>query len=162
LPAGIDTTKPFGLHPQNPWPNALILDTQEQDLAKQAIDAYNSTIASVTAAKGAYLVDIYAFLNQVKAQGYLIQGEIYSTAYITGGLFSLDGVHPSSRGHAIIANEFIKVMNARLGMSIPLVDLSRIPGIPAPKYASDEQNLLQIPLSAFKNFDWVFQQSELR
>ena len=29
LPAGIDTTQPFGFHPQNPFPNAFVLDADE-------------------------------------------------------------------------------------------------------------------------------------
>ena len=33
--AGIDTTKPFGFHPQNPFPDALVLDAGEQATAAQ-------------------------------------------------------------------------------------------------------------------------------
>ncbi len=36
-----------------------------------------------------------------------------------GGLFSLDEVHPSNIGHAILANEFIRTMNVAFGMNIP-------------------------------------------
>lgn len=161
LPSGIDTTKPFGLHPQNPWPNALVLDVDEQATAKQAVTDFNSTIASVAAAKGAVLVDIYSFFNKVKAQGFQIQGETYTTAYVSGGLFSLDGVHPSSRGYGIVANEFIKVMNSGFGMSIPFVDISQIPGIPAPlaKSLADKTTMPYIPFNAFGNFDKLFSQS---
>jgi hypothetical protein len=48
-------------------------------------------------------------------------------------LFSYDGVHPSSRGNVIIANEFIKVMNTRFKASIPLISFSAAPGIPIGK-----------------------------
>ena len=47
---------------------------------------------------------------------------------LSGGLFSLDGVHPSSQAHGIVANEFIKVINSKYGASIPEVDVSTIPG----------------------------------
>jgi lysophospholipase L1-like esterase len=132
LPAGIDTTKPFGLHPQNPWPNALILDLDEQTNCANATNAFNATIASVAAANGAAVVDFYSFFNTIAKSGYAISGETYTTAYVSGALFSLDGVHPSSRGYGVVANEYIKVMNSRFGMNIPLVDISQIPGIPAP------------------------------
>jgi hypothetical protein len=35
------------------------------------------------------------------------------------GLFSLDGVHPSNIGHALITNEFIKTMNTAFNMTVP-------------------------------------------
>ncbi len=44
IPAGVDTTKPFGFHPQNPWPDALTLDQGEQSIVRNAVSAYNSTI----------------------------------------------------------------------------------------------------------------------
>ena len=40
----------------------------------------------------------------------------------------MDGVHPSNQAHGIVANEFIKVINSKFGASIPLVDVSTIPG----------------------------------
>ena len=50
-------------------------------------------------------------------------------AFITGGAFSLDGVHPNGRGYALIANEFIKAINAKFGSTIPYVDVTAHPGI---------------------------------
>jgi hypothetical protein len=38
---------------------------------------------------------------------------------VLGGMFSLDGVHPSNIGHALVANEFIKTMNQSFGLSVP-------------------------------------------
>jgi lysophospholipase L1-like esterase len=161
LPAGIDTTKPFGLHPQNPWPNALVLDADEQVICANAVSSFNSTIASVANANGAAVVDFFSFFNAISQNGFSLAGETFSIAYVTGGLFSLDGVHPSSRGYAIVANEYIKVMNSKFGMSIPLVNLSQIPGIPAPKMSSQD-GLPVLPLSAFEDFQRIFGTSELR
>src|SRR6185436_11605129 len=48
-----------------------------------------------------------------------------TTRYL-GGIFSLDGIHPSRTGHALIANAFIDAINARFGESIPQVSVSRI------------------------------------
>lgn len=158
LPAGIDTSKPFGFHPQNPWPDALVLDLDEQVTAGNAVNDFNNTIRNVAAAKGAVLVDINGFFNGVKAHHYFVAGQEFTADYVSGGLFSLDGVHPSSRGAGIIANEFIKVMNSSFGMNIPLVDISTIPGITAPlsKQGSKELVVPVIPLSAFKDLDMLW------
>ncbi len=132
LPAGIDTTKPFGFHPQNPWPDALVLDVDEQVTAGQAVADFNSIIATQAAAVGAVVVDINAFFNGVKKSGYEVGGITFTADYISGGLFSLDGVHPSARGYGVLANQFLMKMNSGLGMSVPMVDVGTLPGIPSP------------------------------
>src|SRR5512140_287867 len=131
LPPGIDTTKPFGVHPQNPWPDALVLDAGEQATVASTVDAFNTIITNAAATSNAYVVDVQAFWNKLQHPGIVIGGQEFNTEYITGGFFSLDGVHPSSRGYALIANEFIKVINAKLGSGIPYVDVGTVPGIPA-------------------------------
>jgi lysophospholipase L1-like esterase len=133
LPAGIDTTKPFGLHPQNPWPDALILDPSEIQTAESATALFNQTISNVASAKGFGLVDFNSifksiFITSITSGGDVYYGAELSSFFITGGLFSLDGVHPSSRGQGLIANEFLKVINAKYGSNFPLVNLARIPG----------------------------------
>ncbi|MFH0991030.1 MAG: SGNH/GDSL hydrolase family protein [bacterium] len=159
LPPGIDTTKPFGAHPQNPWPNALVLDSDEQTMATQAVADFNSAIATIAAANGAIVVDFFSIFNNIKANGYAIAGEIYKADFVTGALFSLDGVHPSSRGYGIVANEYIKKMNSSFGMTIPYVDISTIPGIPAPLAKAAPGQFPIIPADAFKSFDWLFKSS---
>jgi lysophospholipase L1-like esterase len=154
-PAGIDTTKPFGFHPQNPWPDALTLDAAEQVTAGDAVAAFNSTIATVAAAKGAALVDINTFFKGIKANAITVQGVKYTADYVSGGIFSLDGVHPSSRGAGIVANEFLRVINAKWGCSIPFVDVNSIPGIPAP-VAKSATGLPQIPADAFNTLEMLY------
>lgn len=133
IAAGIlDTTQVFGLHPKNPWPDALILDTDEITTAKNATAAFNASISAIATAKGFGLVNFNSIFNQIRANdaagGTSYNGIPFTTTFVTGGLFSLDGVHPTSRGQAIIANEFIKVISAKWGTSIPLVNVSLIPG----------------------------------
>jgi hypothetical protein len=43
-----------------------------------------------------------------------------------GGLFSLDGVHPTNTGYAVIANKFITTLNQTRGTSIPLVNINEV------------------------------------
>jgi hypothetical protein len=133
LPPGIDTTKPFGFYPTNPWPDALILDADEITTAKTATTAYNNSISAIAAAKNFGLVDINTvftniFLASITQGGIMFNGVNFTAFYITGGLFSLDGVHPTSQGQGLIANEFLKVINSKFGASFPLVNLSTIPG----------------------------------
>lgn len=133
IPAGIDVTKPFGLHPQNPWPNAFILDLDEQAIVSAAVSAFNTTINTVASANGWGVVDVNKIFKDIKTRETTtgptyFDGVPFSTKFLSGNLFSLDGVHPSNQGYAVIANEFIKVINTKFNASIPLVNVSTIPG----------------------------------
>jgi hypothetical protein len=46
-----------------------------------------------------------------------------------GSGFSLDGVHPTQRGYAVIANLIIDVINDGFGATIPKVDPSSYPTV---------------------------------
>jgi lysophospholipase L1-like esterase len=132
IPLGVIVTKPFGFHPQNPFPDRFVLDPDEIITASNAVTAFNATIAALANSNGYGLVDINAKFNQFRTAdftgGTVVNGITFKTTYVSGGLFSLDGVHPSSQAHGIIANEFINVINTKFGASIPLVDVSTIPG----------------------------------
>jgi len=132
IPLGVDTTKAFGFHPQNPFPDAFVLDPNEITTANNTVTAFNATIAALANTNGYGLVDIYTKFNQFRAAdftgGTAQNGLTFKTTYVSGGLFSLDCVHPSSQAHGIVANEFIKVINSKYGASIPEVDVSTIPG----------------------------------
>ncbi|MFA6977699.1 MAG: SGNH/GDSL hydrolase family protein [Ignavibacteriaceae bacterium] len=129
-PAYVNVAYPFGFHPLNPLPDFLVLDDTEISMAKTATASFNATILSAANDKGFALVDINSFFNLIRAKDYsggtYYGGIKFTTGYISGGLFSLDGVHPSNHGHAIIANEFIKVINSKWGGNIPLVNVASI------------------------------------
>ncbi len=128
----LDTTKAFGLDPKNPIPDALVLDDGEITTAAQSISDFNATISSIASAKGWGLVNINSIFNAIRVNdatgGTDFGGISFKTTFVTGGLFSLDGVHPTAQGQAILANEFIKVINSKFGSSYPLIAIGTIPG----------------------------------
>jgi len=125
-------TLPYGLTPYTPIDNQYVLDQNEITLAEDYINSYNATIKSIAAAKGLAVFDAYTFLNNIKAHGIVVDGVALSSNYISGGIFSLDGVHLTPRGYAIVANEFIRAINAKYGSSIPGVDISNYNGVKFP------------------------------
>jgi lysophospholipase L1-like esterase len=92
---------------------------------RAAVNAYNGVIANEAAANGATLVDIHSLVNDLAANGVKIDGQTLTTEFM-GGLFSLDGVHPTNTGDAIIANEFINTMNRSLGANIHPVSVEDV------------------------------------
>ncbi|WP_169746903.1 SGNH/GDSL hydrolase family protein [Edaphobacter aggregans] len=95
-----------------------VLTAAEAATAKQQVAAYNQVIAAQAKSVGATLVDINALFNQVAANGVTINGVTGTTAFL-GGIFSLDGIHPTNTGYAVIANYFIDAMNAGFSTKIP-------------------------------------------
>jgi lysophospholipase L1-like esterase len=128
VPPGVDVNFPFGLAPQNPWPNNLILDPDEMLAVDMTVAAYNNVIETEANAKGFAVMDAFSLMQNLAASGITYNGVTYTSEFVQGGFYSLDGVHPTSQGYAVIANEFIKVINQRYGASIPLIDVSTIPG----------------------------------
>jgi lysophospholipase L1-like esterase len=115
-----------------PIPRDYVITTDELRNIQLAIDAFNSFIkyeASIHT-QLAY-VDMNAYMKSISA-GYTYNGITYTTSYITGGAFSLDGVHPTQRGYALIANEILRTINTKYKSNIPLLDVNRYHGIDFP------------------------------
>ena len=114
-----------------PMPDSLSLNESEIANITEATDAYNDIIKEVATDNNLAFVDANKVLTQLKT-GILIDGVGYNTEFVTGGFFSLDGIHASGRGYAIIANEFIKAINVKYGAMVPLVNVNDYPGIEFP------------------------------
>ena len=124
-------TIPYGLDPRNPIANNWVLDKDEVIRVKDYVNSYNSTIKSLANSKGLAVADTYTFLNTVKT-GIAVQGININAAFIQGGAFSLDGVHLTPRGNAVIANVFIDAINSTYGSAIPTIDITKYRGVKFP------------------------------
>jgi hypothetical protein len=129
---------PYGLHPANPIASSFVLDAAEQAEVKSYIDSYNETIKNVAKSKGLAIMDANALLDEY-ATPKVLNGATISSAYITGNLFSLDGIHLTPMGYAIAANGFIKAINQTYGSSLSIVDVAKFRGVKFPASASNAQ-----------------------
>ena len=98
-----------------------VLDPAEQQKVSAHIVALNNVIKSVAAARGMAVVDIHAIYDVLRSQTTVIAG-VPLTSRFLGGLFSLDGVHPSNMGHALSAFFFIEELNRHYNAGIPQWD----------------------------------------
>ena len=122
-----------GLSKANPVSNRFILDSAEIVTVKSVIAQYNTVIQAAATAKDFAYVDAYALLQQIAVSyvtsgGYKVDGVNFTPVFVTGNLFSLDGVHPTSQAHGLVANAFITAINNKYNAKIPLVNVSSIPG----------------------------------
>ena len=87
-----------------------ILTAVEVAAIEAKIELYNDAIASeVDFYANATLVDIRGFFNDVDPFT-IVDGQFLGTNYL-GGIFSLDGIHPTFTAYALIADEFIEKIN---------------------------------------------------
>ncbi|MBL7766401.1 MAG: hypothetical protein JNJ58_09930 [Chitinophagaceae bacterium] len=118
----------WGVDPAKPLGDQYVLDQIETSVIQQYISAYNASIASIAVQYNLAFVDMNTYLNSFKSgMGY--NGISLSAAFVSGGAFSLDGVHPNQRGYALIANEFIKAINHKFGSNVPQVDVTKYHGV---------------------------------
>jgi len=115
-------------------PCARVLSAEERAQVRAKVSAFNDEIAAAIAdterTRGVTIapVDMFAAFDQLGARGVDLNGDgtpDLTTRYL-GGIFSLDGIHPTRTGNALLANAFIDAINARFGESIPHVDVARV------------------------------------
>ena len=118
-----------------PLANKWVLTANEKAKVASATASFNASIVSIAASKNLAVADMNAVMNQLVSGLRADNGTIYTANYFNGlateykVLFSLDGVHPNARGYAVIANEIIKVINAKYKSNLPLHDPTYFPGI---------------------------------
>lgn len=106
-----------------PLPDEVVLDKDEVSAIKARTQQFNDFLKSIASSNNIPILDVNSLLLKAAKEGIVVGGVKLTTAFLTGGLFSLDGVHPSSLGHAIVANEFIKLINQTYEYEIPLLNL---------------------------------------
>lgn len=129
--AGVGTATPAG--------DALVLTPEEQQEIEQRRGEFNAAIKDVVDSNSGRLLlhdtnnssggfyDLFGISDGVP--GITVQGMNLAPDFSPNGVFSTDGVHPNPRGHAIIANEMIGLINAKYGATIPFVNVAELPSV---------------------------------
>lgn len=111
-----------------PLEDKWVLIPSEQLAIKTATDAYNTTIESVATANGLALVDFKGILQEASTVGVSDGNFIFTTSLVTGGLVSLDGIHLTSRGYAVLANKMLEAIDATYGSNFIAAGVKADPG----------------------------------
>jgi hypothetical protein len=92
----------------------VLLPEEQQDIA-DATSAYNSTIESIAQSNGLALVDLNSILVAASTTGVPFDNYFLNTNLVFGGLVSLDGIHLTARGYALMANAFLDAIDQTYG-----------------------------------------------
>jgi len=96
----------------------------EVSLLKTRGGEYNAQIKSLAEGAGYKVFDSAALLADIATHGREYAGIVLTSSYLSGGVFSYDGVHPSATGYAIVADELVQFVNASYGTNLPRVNMA--------------------------------------
>jgi hypothetical protein len=131
LSTPMDSIRCAGWGSTKPIPAQYVITTDEKQFIESATARYNAHIKQAAQLNNLPMVDMHAFMSSMFS-GYAYNGIKYTATYITGGAYSLDGVHPTQRGYALLANHIITTVNSYYKSTVPLTDVNRFPGIVFP------------------------------
>ena len=106
-----------------PLEDGDVLIASEIQAIETARVAFNMSIKSAADNDPNILFfDVAAVMQELSTTGIAYGTGYIDDTYATGGAFSLDGVHPTARGYAVIANRILKTINSGFNANIPAVD----------------------------------------
>ncbi|WP_088324227.1 G-D-S-L family lipolytic protein [Polaribacter tangerinus] len=98
-----------------PLEDKWVITATELASIQKATTAYNETIVSVAGANdNVALVDLNAILREA-TNGIKFDNYNMTTGLVTGGLVSLDGIHLTGRGYALMANKILEAIDIKFG-----------------------------------------------
>jgi lysophospholipase L1-like esterase len=111
-----------------PLPDEVVLNPSEIAIIQDHVNVNNKSISDICGAANIPVLDVQSILTELSTTGIHVGGITLTSSFLSGGAFSYDGVHPNDIGYAVLANEFIRVINAS-GGSLPAVDLGPVLGV---------------------------------
>ncbi|MBU3660111.1 MAG: hypothetical protein FGM14_09590 [Flavobacteriales bacterium] len=95
-----------------PLRNEFVLTLEEISTLRSQIAAYNTIIKNIAVQYNLAVVETDKFAENLK-DGFVYNGISMSAKFVSGGAYSLDGIHFNAKGNALLANEFIKAINKK-------------------------------------------------
>jgi lysophospholipase L1-like esterase len=104
-----------------PIRDEFVLDQSEIQVLRSKITEFNNVIISLANQYNLAAVRIDQFCSSLKT-GFSYNGVSMSAKFVSGGAYSLDGLHFNAKGNALLANEFLKSINLKYKSRIPLLN----------------------------------------
>ncbi len=127
----LDSVKCAGWGTKKPIPAAFVLTADEVTKITNAIQLFNNVITTMANRYSVPMLDINAYIQSINS-GISYNGILYTPTFVSGGAYSLDGIHPTGRGYALIANQVIMTINSYYKSTLPMVDPNNYDGIMFP------------------------------
>ena len=104
-----------------PLRDEFVLTIAELQEIRNQILAYNQVIRQYANFHGFAIAETAEFYTKLY-DGFVYNGVAMSSKFVSGGAYSLDGIHLNPRGNALLANVFISAINKTYKSSIPFAN----------------------------------------
>lgn len=111
-----------------PIADKYVLTRTETNAIQQATQNFNQVITTAAANHHLALMNASDYLQAIN-KGITAEGLHFDGRFIRGGVFSLDGIHLTEQGYALIANQMIQTINTYYHAQIPTIKISSYKGI---------------------------------
>lgn len=116
-----------------PLDDQWVLTQNEVAQVAEATEAYNAMIEQLAFDYNLAFVDANQAMKDLSSDaGITYFGNTFTTTYVSGGAFSLDAVHLTGKGYAVVANYFIDAINEKYGSTLRNVNPNNYPGVMIP------------------------------
>jgi lysophospholipase L1-like esterase len=136
-----------------PLPDEVVLNPSEIAIIQDHVNVNNKSIRDICGAANIPVLDVQTILNELYTTGIHVGGITLTSSFLSGGAFSYDGVHPNDIGYAVLANEFINVINAN-GGALPPVDLGPVLGVTSATAGTVRADALRASSSEWVPFEF--------
>ena len=126
LPPQLKAIPPFNQLPNvgTPLADTDVLTPDEVTKIQAAASAFNDVITQAAAARNIPVADIKGLFDRIASGQEFVGPLSITSAFVTGGAFSLDGFHMTDLGYTLFANEYIKAINNSYDTHIPLASVA--------------------------------------
>lgn len=122
-----------GLSMAYPLSNEEVLDKDEIGAVASRLSDFNGVLKFEAEKRALTLFDLNNLYAQINSNTYSENGVKFDKSIMTGNFYSLDGINPTPRGSAVIANAIIKIINEKyknsLKTMILTLDVSKFEGL---------------------------------
>lgn len=126
IPPTLKTIAPFSSlpHTGEPLTDAEVITPAEQATFATRISDYNNIITAAASARDIPVADVKGLFDRF-ATGMSLGGVTLTNTFVSGGIFSNDGVHLTDIGYTLMGNEFIKAINRGYGTHTTLASITQ-------------------------------------
>jgi hypothetical protein len=105
---------------------SFVLTPAEAAPIQERVAALNQVIVGLAQRPNVHLVDVNGMLARLVGGEITVAGNNLTRTW-GGGAFSLDGIHLSNTGYAVVANQHVAALNAALpDLAVPELDLAMV------------------------------------
>lgn len=129
-----DSLRNAGWGSAKPIPDRFTLRESQVEHITNALNAFNAKLEEAAGNANLPFIDVSSELQKYADKNIhmVFDGIRLTTDFVEGGIFSLDGVHLTPRGSALVANVIIENINREFGATLSPINISAYEGVRFP------------------------------